>query len=252
MTRLSKGSKVSVQTAHGLGTKGAYSAVVLLFIAGLLFAIVRPAAEEARSLPPPTLDQSQKPEAKEEVAVIAGGCFWGVQGVFQHVKGVTNAVSGYAGGAQKTAHYDMVGLGSTGHAEAVRISYDPRQISYGRLLQIYFSVAHDPTQLNRQGPDIGTQYRSAIFPEDEEQAKIAKAYIGELNRARTFDAAIVTKIEPDQAFYPAEAYHQDFMVLNPNYPYIVIHDKPKVESLKRLFPEQYRSEPVLVSAQPSN
>jgi peptide-methionine (S)-S-oxide reductase len=146
----------------------------------------------------------------------------------------------------------MVGLGSTGHAEAVRITYDPRQISYGRLLQIYFSVAHDPTQLNRQGPDIGTQYRSAIFPEDEEQAKIANAYIGELNRARTFDAAIVTKIEPDQTFYPAEAYHQDFMVLNPSYPYIVIHDQPKVESLKRLFPEQYRSEPVLVSAQPSN
>ncbi|MGI8853097.1 MAG: peptide-methionine (S)-S-oxide reductase MsrA [Methyloceanibacter sp.] len=247
---MTKVSKVSVQTAYGFLTNWAYPAVLLLFFGVVWFAVSQSGAEEARVIPPPAIDE--KSQAKEEVAVIAGGCFWGVQGVFQHVKGVTNAVSGYAGGARKTAHYDMVGLGSTGHAEAVRITYDPRQISYGRLLQIYFSVAHDPTQLNRQGPDIGTQYRSAIFPEDVEQAKIAKTYIGELNRARTFDAAIVTKIEPDQTFYPAEAYHQDFMVLNPSYPYIVIHDKPKVESLKRLFPEQYRSEPVLVSAQPSN
>ncbi|MCJ7788260.1 MAG: peptide-methionine (S)-S-oxide reductase MsrA [Methyloceanibacter sp.] len=247
---MTKVSKVSGQTAYGFPTNWAYPAVLLLFFVAVWFAVSQSGAEEARVIPPPAIDE--KSQAKEEVAVLAGGCFWGVQGVFQHVKGVTNAVSGYAGGARKTAHYDMVGLGSTGHAEAVRIIYDPRQISYGRLLQIYFSVAHDPTQLNRQGPDIGTQYRSAIFPEDEEQAKIAKTYIGELNRARTFDAAIVTKIEPDQTFYPAEAYHQDFMVLNPSYPYIVIHDQPKVESLKRLFPEQYRSEPVLVSAQPSN
>lgn len=247
---MTKVSKVSGQTAYGFPTNWAYPAVLLLFFVAVWFAVSQSGAEEARVIPPPAIDE--KSQAKEEVAVLAGGCFWGVQGVFQHVKGVTNAVSGYAGGAQKTAHYDMVGLGSTGHAEAVRITYDPRQISYGRLLQIYFSVAHDPTQLNRQGPDIGTQYRSAIFPEDEEQAKIANAYIGELNRARTFDAAIVTKIEPDQTFYPAEAYHQDFMVLNPSYPYIVIHDQPKVESLKRLFPEQYRSEPALVSAQPSN
>lgn len=247
---MTKVSKVSGQTAYGFPTNWAYPAVLLLFFVAVWFAVSQSGAEEARVIPPPAIDE--KSQAKEEVAVLAGGCFWGVQGVFQHVQGVTNAVSGYAGGARKTAHYDMVGLGSTGHAEAVRITYDPRQISYGRLLQIYFSVAHDPTQLNRQGPDIGTQYRSAIFPEDEEQAKIAKTYIGELNRARTFDAAIVTKIEPDQTFYPAEAYHQDFMVLNPSYPYIVIHDQPKVESLKRLFPEQYRSEPVLVSAQPSN
>ena len=247
---MTKVSKVSGQTAYGFPTNWAYPAVLLLFFVAVWFAVSQSGAEEARVIPPPAIDE--KSQAKEEVAVLAGGCFWGVQGVFQYVQGVTNAVSGYAGGARKTAHYDMVGLGSTGHAEAVRITYDPRQISYGRLLQIYFSVAHDPTQLNRQGPDIGTQYRSAIFPEDEEQAKIAKTYIGELNRARTFDAAIVTKIEPDQTFYPAEAYHQDFMVLNPSYPYIVIHDQPKVESLKRLFPEQYRSEPVLVSAQPSN
>jgi len=192
------------------------------------------------------------PDGKEEVAVLAGGCFWGVQGVYQHVKGVTNAVSGYAGGAKATAQYDLVGSGGTGHAEAVRITYDPSKISYGELLRIFFSVAHDPTQLDRQGPDIGTQYRSAIFPMNAEQAKIADAYIAELDGSRAFDTAIATKIEPDQSFYPAEDYHQDFMVLNPAYPYIVIHDKPKVENLQRLFPEEYRSDPVLVSAQPSN
>ena len=228
----------------------ALTAVLLLALSGL--AISKPGAEESRVIPAPALDEQAKPDSREEVAVLAGGCFWGVQGVFQHLKGVRNAVSGYAGGNKQTARYDMVGLGNTGHAEAVRITYDPKEISYGRLLQIYFSVAHNPTELNRQGPDIGTQYRSAIFPMDDEQAKIAKAYIGELNRARAFDAAIVTKIEPDQAFYPAENYHQDFMVLNPNYPYIVIHDRPKLESLKRLFPDLYRAEPVLVSAQASN
>jgi peptide-methionine (S)-S-oxide reductase len=228
----------------------ALTAALLLALSGL--AISEPGAEESRVIPAPALDEQAKPDSRQEVAVLAGGCFWGVQGVFQHLKGVRNAVSGYAGGNKQTARYDMVGLGNTGHAEAVRITYDPKEISYGRLLQIYFSVAHNPTELNRQGPDIGTQYRSAIFPMDDEQAKIAKAYIGELNRARAFDAAIVTKIEPDQAFYPAENYHQDFMVLNPNYPYIVIHDRPKLESLKRLFPDLYRAEPVLVSAQASN
>ena len=228
----------------------ALTAALLLALSGL--AISKPGAEESRVIPAPALDEQAKPDSREEVAVLAGGCFWGVQGVFQHLKGVRNAVSGYAGGNKQTARYGMVGLGNTGHAEAVRITYDPKEISYGRLLQIYFSVAHNPTELNRQGPDIGTQYRSAIFPMDDEQAKIAKAYIGELNRARAFDAAIVTKIEPDQAFYPAENYHQDFMVLNPNYPYIVIHDRPKLESLKRLFPDLYRAEPVLVSAQASN
>ena len=214
----------------------ALTAALLLALSGL--AISKPGAEESRVIPAPALDEQAKPDSREDVAVLAGGCFWGVQG--------------YAGGNKQTARYDMVGLGNTGHAEAVRITYDPKEISYGRLLQIYFSVAHNPTERNRQGPDIGTQYRSAIFPMDDEQAKIAKAYIGELNRARAFDAAIVTKIEPDQAFYPAENYHQDFMVLNPNYPYIVIHDRPKLESLKRLFPDLYRAEPVLVSAQASN
>ena len=228
------------------------SAILPLFALLALAAIggMAMSGEAARVLPPPTLDE--KPQAAEEVAVLAGGCFWGVQGVFQHVKGVTNAVSGYAGGTKNTAKYQTVGTGATGHAEAVRITYDPQLITYGQLLRIYFSVAHDPTQLDRQGPDIGTQYRSAIFPENDEQAKIAKAYIAELNRSRIFDKTIATTIEPDRKFYPAEDYHQDFMVLNPAYPYIVMHDAPKVESLKRLFPEQYRSVPVLVSAQPSN
>jgi peptide-methionine (S)-S-oxide reductase len=237
---------------HSLAKLGFAGLTAALIFTAAGVGLSRQAAEGARSIPPPTLDERKKPEAREAVAVFAGGCFWGVQGVFQHLKGVRNAVSGYAGGNKETARYDMVGIGNTGHAEAVRITYDPKEISYGRLLQVYFSVAHNPTELNRQGPDIGTQYRSAIFPMDDEQAKIAKAYIGDLNRARVFDAAIVTKIEPDQAFYPAEDYHQDFMVLNPSYPYIVIHDRPKLESLKRLFPDAYRAEPALVSAQVSN
>jgi peptide-methionine (S)-S-oxide reductase len=183
-----------------------------------------------------------------ETAVLAGGCFWGVQGVFQHVKGVTNAVSGYAGGDKKTAQYEVVGSGRTGHAESVRITFDPRQISYGRILQIYFSVAHNPTELNRQGPDVGTQYRSAIFPTNAEQAQIAKAYIGQLNQAHAFDAAIVTKIEPGKEFYPAEDYHQDFLTLHPTYPYIVYNDLPKIDDLNRIFPDLYRADPVLVAA----
>ena len=208
----------------------------------------RSPAEEARAIPAPLLDKLAEPVAPPEVAVFAGGCFWGVQGVFQHVEGVTNAISGYAGGDGSTATYEMVGTGGTGHAESVQVTYDPRKISYGRLMQIFFSVAHDPTQLNRQGPDVGTQYRSAIFPVNAQQAQAAKAYIAQLNQARVYDAAIVTRIEPDHSFYPAEGYHQDFLFLNPTYPYIVINDLPKVEALKRLFPEIYRTEPVLVSA----
>ena len=170
-----------------------------------------------------------------------------MQGVFQHVRGVANAVSGYAGGEAKTAQYEMVGSDTTGHAESVKITYDPSKISYGRILQIYFSVAHDPTELNRQGPDRGTQYRSAIFPVNEEQAKIAKAYIGQLDQAKLFDGAIVTRIEPGHEFYPAEDYHQDFLTLNPTYPYIVYNDLPKIANLKRIFPDLYREDPVLVS-----
>ncbi len=226
----------------------------LLIAAGVSFAVLRSTAEVARTLPVPVVDeQAGEGAATSAVAVLAGGCFWGVQGVFQHVDGVTNAVSGYAGGELKTAHYEMVGSGRTGHAESVRVTFDPRKISYGRILQIYFSVAHDPTQLNRQGPDVGTQYRSAIFPADPEQARIAKAYIAQLNQARVFSAAIVTKLEPDREFYAAEDYHQDFLTRHPGHPYIVYNDLPKIEDLKRLFPQSYRADPVLVAAtRPSN
>jgi peptide-methionine (S)-S-oxide reductase len=205
------------------------------------------AAERARAVPPPATDE-QPSSAGPEVAVFAGGCFWGVQGVFQHVKGVTSAVSGYAGGEKRTAEYEVVGSGTTGHAESVQVTYDPRQITYGRLLQIYFSVAHDPTELNRQGPDYGTQYRSAIFPTNDEQARVAAAYIAQLGEAHVFPSKVVTKIEPGRAFYPAEAYHQDFLTLNPSYPYIVINDLPKIRELERLFPDLYRADPVLVRA----
>ena len=201
-------------------------------------------AQEGIAIPAPVLDTPVRPVATE-TAVVAGGCFWGVQGVFQHVTGVTNAVSGYAGGEKQTAHYEMVGSGTTGHAEAVEITYDPSRISYGKILQIFFAVAHDPTQLNRQGPDVGTQYRTAIFPRNQEQTAVAKAYLAQLDRARTYKAAIVTRLEPDRPFYRAEDYHQDFLTLNPTYPYIVYNDLPKIENLKRLFPDLYRERPVL-------
>ncbi|MFZ5784589.1 MAG: peptide-methionine (S)-S-oxide reductase MsrA [Pseudomonadota bacterium] len=220
------------------------SAIILAV--GLALAGGTPArAESAHLVPPPALDETAGQTT--QVAVLAGGCFWGVQGVFQHVDGVTSAVSGYAGGAKETAVYEVVSNGRTGHAEAVRITYDPRRTSFGRLLQIYFSVVHDPTQLNRQGPDVGTQYRSAIFPANEEQARIAKAYIDQLEQAKAFSDRIVTTIEPGRTFYPAEGYHQDFMTVNPRHPYIVFHDLPKLAELKRLFPAAYRAKPVLVS-----
>jgi peptide-methionine (S)-S-oxide reductase len=213
------------------------------------FALVAPAlraAESAVVVPAPAVDEA--PHAGSETAVLAGGCFWGVQGVFQHVAGVTNAVSGYAGGDASAATYDEVSTGATGHAESVEITFDPARISYGRILQIYFSVAHDPTQLNRQGPDHGTQYRSAIFPANSEQARVAKLYIEQLGKAGTFGGKIVTAIEPARAFYPAEGYHQDFLSKNPRYPYIVINDLPKVENLHRLFPDLYQAKPTLVAA----
>jgi peptide-methionine (S)-S-oxide reductase len=208
-------------------------------------------AESTRLVAPPAVDepaaQATTQQATTQTAVLAGGCFWGVQGVFQHVQGVTSAVSGYAGGAKETAEYEKVGSGRTGHAESVRITYDPRQISFGRLLQIYFSVAHDPTELDRQGPDVGPQYRSTIFPTSDEQARIAKAYIDQLNRTGAFSSKVVTTIEPGRPFYAAEGYHQDFLTRHPNHPYIVIHDLPKVAALKSLFPNAYRTEPVLVA-----
>jgi peptide-methionine (S)-S-oxide reductase len=181
-----------------------------------------------------------------QTTVIAGGCFWGVQGVFQHTAGVVNAVSGYAGGSQMTATYDQVSSGSTGHAESVQIKFDPKKISYGKILQIFFSVAHDPTQLNRQGPDHGTQYRSAIFTTSEEQKKVADAYIAQLNAAKVYGGPIVTKVSALQGFFPAEAYHQDYLTLHPNQPYIAYNDLPKIENLKKLFAANYIEKPTLV------
>lgn len=218
--------------------------------AGLLASVVPAAArqqEQARMVPPPVQDE-RAGSATSETAVFAGGCFWGVQGVFQHVKGVTSAVSGYAGGDKNTAKYEEVGRGRTRHAESVQVTYDPRVITYGRLLQILFSVAHDPTQLDRQGPDVGPQYRSAIFPNSADQAGVAKAYIEQITQARVFPSAIATRIEPGAAFYPAEPYHQDFLTRHPDHPYIVFNDLPKLKDLQKMFPDLYRAQPVLVGS----
>ena len=223
-------------------------AMVVLLSAAAGTALSRASSNDFHVVPAFAAIAPAARDATTEEAVIAGGCFWGVQGVFQHIKGVTNAVSGYAGGAQASAKYREVGSGETGHAEAVRITFDPRQISYARILQIYFSVAHNPTELNRQGPDSGTQYRSAVFPVNPDQARIAKAYISQLDRAKVFNSPIATTIEPAKAFYTAEDYHQDYLTLHPSEPYIMFNDLPKVDALKRMFPEQYRAEPVLVSA----
>ncbi|ABC93450.1 peptide methionine sulfoxide reductase protein (plasmid) [Rhizobium etli CFN 42] len=219
-------------------------AAFLAVAAVLLGADVTAAAEEAVVIPPPEIDEAAG--SGTETAIFAGGCFWGVQGVFQHVKGVESAVSGYAGGTAKTAQYETVSTGSTGHAEAVEVKFDPKQVSYGRLLQIFFSVAHNPTQLNYQGPDRGTQYRSALFVSNPQQRKVAEGYIDQLDKAHAFPRPIVTKVSDAAGFYPAEAYHQDFLTLNPTYPYIVYNDLPKIENLKSLFPADYRSQPVLV------
>jgi peptide-methionine (S)-S-oxide reductase len=220
--------------------------VASLLCAAVAFRIMPAAAQEGLALPAPVVDMPAG-QASSEVLVLAGGCFWGVQGVFQHVKGVTSAVSGYAGGAKSTAVYELTNDGTTGHAESVQVTFDPRQVTYGQLLQVFFSVAHDPTQLNRQGPDTGTQYRSTIFPANAEQAAVAKAYIAQLDDTHAFKKRIVTTIETGRTFYVAEKHHQDFLVRNPTYPYIVYNDLPKIENLKRLFPGMYRPVPVLVS-----
>jgi peptide-methionine (S)-S-oxide reductase len=204
------------------------------------------AAEDAVIIPAPSADVQASDGI--QTAVIAGGCFWGVQGVFQHTAGVVNAVSGYAGGGRITADYNIVSTGTTGHAESVQIKYDPKKISYGKILQIFFSVAHDPTQLNRQGPDSGTQYRSAIFTTSDEQKKVADAYIAQLNAAKVYRKPIVTKVGPLEAFYPAEAYHQDYLTLHPNQPYIAYNDIPKVENLRKIFADNYIEKPTLVSS----
>ena len=192
------------------------------------------------AIPDPVVDAPLAATKGEQTAVLAGGCFWGIEAVFEHVKGVIDAASGYAGGSAGTANYERVSTGRTGHAEAVRIKYDPSQISYGQLLKIFFSVAHDPTQLNRQGPDIGTQYRSAIFCVDENQKRIAQAYIDQLNKTNVFESPIVTTVAVGSPFYVAEAYHQDYVVHHPNQPYIVMHDLPKVANLRKEFPNLYR------------
>ncbi|MGH8202367.1 MAG: peptide-methionine (S)-S-oxide reductase MsrA [Steroidobacteraceae bacterium] len=202
-------------------------------------------AEPPVSIPPPTRDELAT-ATHSESAVFAGGCFWGVQGVFEHVRGVQQAVAGYSGGSAATAQYETVSTGNTGHAESVRVTFDPAQVSYGRLLQIYFSVAHNPTELNYQGPDEGTQYRSALFPLDAAQRTVAQAYIAQLDQAHVFKAPIVTHVETFKGFYPAEGYHQNFLVRHPSYPYIYVNDLPKVANLKRLFPGLYRQDPVLV------
>ena len=229
---------------------GKVSWVLLLIPVGFfLFKPIANAFERAVAVPPPAMnDTLASTHGQTKTAVLSGGCFWGVQGVFQHVNGVIEAVSGYTGGARETAEYETVSTGRTGHAESVQITYDPSVITYGQLLQIYFSVVTDPTELNHQGPDHGTQYRSAIFFQNQQQKEVAQDYIAQLTKAGSFHDPIVTTLEPFNAFYPAEPYHQDFLTLNPTYPYIAINDMPKVDNLKRLFPSLYREQPVLVSA----
>jgi peptide-methionine (S)-S-oxide reductase len=205
------------------------------------------AAESAVKIAPPAVDATASATGTQ-TAVFAGGCFWGVQGVFQRVNGVVQAVSGYSGGAKETAQYEMVGSGLTGHAEAVKITYDPKKVSYGTLLQIYFSVAHDPTQLNRQDPDSGPQYRSAVFYADAAQKETTEKYVAQLDAAKSYPKKIVTQIVPLTAFYAAEAYHQDYLTLHPESGYIARFDLPKIANLKAMFPQQYRAEPALVMA----
>jgi peptide-methionine (S)-S-oxide reductase len=218
---------------------------VLIAVAVAVYMARSAAAESAVKLPPPAFDPPAA--ASPQTAVFAGGCFWGVQAVFQHTHGVLNAVSGYSGGSKETANYGAIGSGATGHAESVQVTYDPQVVSYGKLLQVYFSVAHDPTQLNRQGPDHGTQYRSAIFYADAAQKDIAARYIAQLDAARAYPGKIVTQLAPLSAFYPAEAYHQDYATLHPTQPYIATFDLPKIANLKAMMPEVWRDKPVLVA-----
>lgn len=220
-----------------------------LLCSAVALACLAHAAETPVIITPPAVDNPKAPGSLQ-TAVLAGGCFWGVQGAYEHVRGVRKVLSGYAGGDKATAHYQIVGSGRTGHAESVQITFDPAEVSYGELLRIFFSVIHDPTQLNRQGPDSGTQYRSAIFYGDESQKKVAESYIGQLNAAKVFRKPIVTSVDPLKGFYSAEDYHQDFLIHNPTYPYIVYNDLPKIENLKRAFPEYYRGKPVTVNGAP--
>jgi peptide-methionine (S)-S-oxide reductase len=224
----------------------AAAALLGVYLASTVGGTAAKGADLDERLPAPSVDETAK-TAGIETLVLAGGCFWGVQGVFQHVRGVVDAVSGYDGGAAGTAQYELVSTGTTGHAESVRITYDPRAITYGRLLQIFFSVTTDPTQLNQQYPDEGTQYRSEIFATTPEQVRIAKAYIAQLDQAKVFQRAIVTRVGQDTGFYPAEAYHQNFLTLHPGSPYIATFDVPKIAALQKIFPAAFRPDPVLVT-----
>jgi len=212
---------------------------IKLAMAAALIGTLACATRAASRIPDPTLDPAPA-KAGTQIAVLAGGCFWGVEAVFEKLNGVSEAVSGYAGGSKATAHYEAVGTGTTGHAESVRVTYDPSVISYGKLLKVFFAVAHDPTELNRQGPDEGTQYRSSIFYATPQQQDVAEAYIRQLTSAKVFNKAIVTKVVPLEGFYPAEDYHQNFLVQHPDYPYIVYNDLPKLDHLKKEFPELLR------------
>jgi peptide-methionine (S)-S-oxide reductase len=216
------------------------SAILLLTVVTMTMNACNVAAS-AVAIPNPTLDAPLATSKGEQTAVLAGGCFWGVEAVFEHVKGVSRAESGYSGGSASTAKYQLVGSGATGHAEAVRVTYDPSQITYGQLLKVFFAVAHDPTELNRQGPDTGTQYRSAIFFANAEQQRIAQAYIEQLDQAKVFGRKIATQVVPLQSFHEAEDYHQDYLVNHPNEPYIVYNDLPKLENLRKQLPDLYRA-----------
>jgi peptide-methionine (S)-S-oxide reductase len=221
--------------AHSEGAKSVQAALANFFRAGLI-SLVAGCTLSAASLPGPAVDENRL-EKKSETVVLAGGCFWGVQAVFDALKGVSSAISGYAGGSKNTAHYEIVSTGTTGHAESVQITFDPSQVSFGQLLKIYFSIAHDPTELNRQGPDEGTQYRSEIFYTSDDQKHIAEAYIQQLTGAKVFRSHIVTKVAPLEAFYPAEAYHQNYVARNPHQPYVAYNDLPKLTNLHAEFPE---------------
>jgi peptide-methionine (S)-S-oxide reductase len=228
-------------------SRGPWRIVTIVAVAAVAFLLWRSplfGAEQPVIIAPPTVDNPKAP-GPLQTAVLAGGCFWGVQGVFEHARGVKKVIAGYAGGEKSTAQYETVSSGATGHAESVQITFDPAAISYGQILQIAFSVVHDPTQLNRQTPDVGTQYRSAIFYADDTQKKIATAYIAQLDTAHAFPRAIVTRVDPLRGFYPAEDYHQDYLIHNPTQPYIAIYDIPKIENFRRTFPELYSGAPVL-------
>lgn len=214
--------------------------LVAVFLVALLPAMLDAASHTANSFPKPTVDSPVARSHGHEEAVLSAGCFWGVQAVFEHTRGVLSAVSGYTGGSATTAHYEIVGSGNTGHAESVKITFDPAQITYGEILMIFFSVAHDPTQLNKQGPDWGTQYRSALFYASPEQERIAEAYIAQLNSAKVYSQKIVTQVAPLKEFFPAENYHQDYVKHHPDNPYVVINDLPKVAAFRKQFPELYR------------